>query len=67
MRLILDSALFWTAAAIAGVAQAALVWAVRPQTAGPRRGVGDFLWSALPAVGLVAVLALTWHTIRGAS
>jgi len=67
MRLLLDSALFWTAATVAVIAQAALVWAVRPQTAAPRRGIGDFIWSVLPAAGLAVVLALTWHAVRGAS
>lgn len=61
MRSILFDTLFWLAAISAIGAQLVIIWSVRPRR---RRGVGDFIWAVVPALGLVGVLVLTWRAIH---
>ena len=73
IRPAIADAIFWCALACCVVAQLAILRSAlarhRPPADAPatlppvRRGV-ETLWALLPAVALVAVLALTWRAVR---
>lgn len=76
MKPFLAEATFWVAAVACVVAQAAIVRSVlvarAPQLPPearivlPRRGV-ELLWTLVPAIALLVVLALTWGALPSAA
>jgi hypothetical protein len=60
MSRVLAESLFWAAVVVCVVAHAAILRSVL--RAAPRR-VMDVAWAIIPAIGLTAVLLITWRTM----
>lgn len=74
MRFSLADSLFWVAVAVCVVAQLAIVRSVattrpvdsRSATTSRWRSAAEVVWVVLPAIGLGAVLVMTWRAMHPA-